>query len=89
MPLGPEPAGPIGSAQALRREVQLRCRDEQRLPGGQVGGEFGHGNPFVWRGEADTVELAMNFSQDVLARVKSMNVVAGLGDPAIVSTLAT
>ena len=63
--LGPEPAGPIGPAQTLRREVQLRCGDEQRLPGGQVGGALGHGNPIVRRGEADTVELAMDFSQDV------------------------
>ena len=65
VPLGPEPAGPIGPAQVLRREVQLRCRDEQRLPDGQVGGALGHGNPIFGRGEADAVELAVDLSQDV------------------------
>ena len=65
MPLGPEPAGPIGPTQALRGVVQLRYRDEQRLPDRQIRGALGHRNPVVGRGEADPLELAVDLGQDV------------------------
>ena len=65
VPLGPEPAGPIGPAQALRGVVQLRYRDEQGLPDGQIRRALGHRNPVVGRGEADPLELAVDLGQDV------------------------
>ena len=65
VPLGPEPAGPIGPAQALRGVVQLRCRDEQGLPERQIRRALGHRNAVVGRGEADPLELAVDLGQDV------------------------
>ena len=45
--------------------VQLGCRDQEGLGQGQVRGALGHRDPLVWRGEADTVELAVHLGQDV------------------------
>ena len=63
--LGPEPARSVGPAQTLGRVVQLGCRDQEGLGQGQVRGALGHRDPLVWRGEADTVELAVHLGQDV------------------------
>ena len=65
MALRPESACSIAPAQVLWGVVQLGGGDQERLRGGQVGGAFGHRDPVLWRGEANSVQLAVDLGQEV------------------------
>ena len=63
--LRPESACSIAPAQLLWRVVQLGGGDQKRLRGGQVSCAFGHRDPVLWRGEANSVQLAVDLGQEV------------------------
>ena len=65
MTLGPEPGGPIGPPEPLGGVVQLGCRDEQGLRGGEISGAIDDGDPVFGRGKTDPLELAVELGQEV------------------------